>query len=417
MVPTSAHDVVIIGAGLAGLRAAQVLSGRGLDVVVIERAGHLGGRVHSFDLDGFVIDEGFQLINPSYPELRATGVLDDLDLRPFPGLLTYVGTDSRWTLADPRRFPLHALAALLGGHPRPSDAWRLARLFTTARIASAAQLTSVLDRSTRQGLLDAGITEETIDNLLTPFLRGTLLDDELATSWRYTRLLIKSFASGRPGTPATGVRQLPLTLRASMPDVSVRLGEHVLRADPMTVQVDSGQLRARAVLIATDATAAAKLLDTPAPGWRSTTTWWFSTPRVNQGGRLRLDVDRCTVASMLDLASVAPERAPQHRSLIAVAANGLHDERRDSDIGAQVARFYALDRRDVELLIRTPVARALPHIALPLKLATPARRGELFVAGDYLQTPSIQGALVSGRRAALAVLSALGVRDERHNEC
>jgi hypothetical protein len=32
----------------------------------------------------------------------------------------------------------------------------------------------------------------------------------------------------------------------------------------------------------------------------------------------------------------------------------------------------------------------------------------LFVAGDHRDTPSSQGALVSGRRAAQAVLSALG---------
>ena len=406
---TSAHDVVIIGAGLAGLRAAQVLSGRGLDVVVVDQAGHLGGRMHSFDLDGFVIDEGFQLINPSYPELRATGVVKSLDLRKFPGLLTYVGTDTRWTLADPRRFPLHSLAAFVAGHPSPRDAWRLTRLFAGARFASARHLLAVPDSSTRTGLLNSGITEGTIDDLLAPFLRGTLLDDNLDTSWRYTRLLIKSFASGLPSTPAAGVRQLPQALRESMPDVNVRLGERVLRVGPTSLQVDAGELHARAVIVATDLEGATTLLDAPSPGWRSTTTWWFSTPRVVQGERLRLDVGPRLVASMLDLASVAPERAPQLRSLIAVAANGLHEERRNRDIASEVARFYELDCRDVELLIRTPVEHALPRVGLPLNLARSPRRGELFVAGDYLQTPSIQGALVSGRRAASAVLDVLGL--------
>lgn len=413
MSTSDSHDVVIIGAGLAGLRAAQVLSGRGLDIVVVEQSSHLGGRVTSFDLDGFIIDEGFQLINPSYPELHATGVIESLDLRRFPRLVTYVGDDSQWTLADPRRWPLHALSALARGDLPPSDAWSLARLFAVARFSSAARLTAIADCSTRQGLLDAGVNLSTVDDIVAPFLRGTLLDDALETSWRYTRLLIKSFASGRPATPAKGVRELPRALRASMPDVVVCLGERVHRVGPTSVSTDRGEIRARAVLVATDQDSAAALLDVATTGWRSTTTWWFSTPRVVRGDRLRVDVGRRRVASMLDLASVARERAPHQRSLIAVAVNGHHDEPLDSDIAGDVARYYALDPRDVELLIRTAVTRALPTMRPPLNLSPSVRRGEMFVAGDYLQTPSIQGALVSGRRAASAVLEALGVSVER----
>ena len=64
-------DVVIIGAGLAGLRCAQILSNAGLNVVIVEKSDRVGGRLSSFAINGFIIDEGFQLINPSYPELLA----------------------------------------------------------------------------------------------------------------------------------------------------------------------------------------------------------------------------------------------------------------------------------------------------------------------------------------------------------
>lgn len=410
----SAHyDVAIVGAGLAGLRAAQILSNRGLRVVIVEQSDHVGGRVHSFNLDGFVIDNGFQLINPAYPELRATGVVASLELRSFPGLLTYVGVDGEWTLADPRRWPLSALGALLRGHPRPIDAWRLARLFANARFTSAQRLANVPDRSTRQGFLESGLRPEVIDQLLVPFLQGTLLESELETSWRYTRLLIKSFASGRPGTPINGARQLPLSLVASAPNVELRLSETVRSLTSRSLRTGQGDLRARAVLVATDQDQAARLLGQSGAddgaGWRATTTWWFSTPRVQHGDRLRLDQRPGAISSMLDLASVAPERAPKDRSLIAVAVNGLHDERRDGEMATDVARFYGLARADVELLTRTPVAQALPRMTTPLDLTKSSRRGDVFVSGDYLQTPSIQGALVSGRRAGVAILQSLGL--------
>lgn len=403
----SSFDVAVIGAGLAGLRAAQVLSARGLQVVIVDQKDHVGGRVHSFDLDGYVIDEGFQLINPSYPELRASGVVDMLDLRSFPGLLTYVGLNGQWTLADPRRSPVKALCALRQGHPRPFDAWRLAKLFAQSRWSSVARLTGVEDGTTRQGLLDEGLSAETIDEILVPFLQGTLLDSDLETSWRYSRLLFKSFTSGRPGTPANGVRQLPRSMLASMPDVEIRLCEVVRSVTPGSLRTDQGEVRARAVLVAADQDGSARLLGGVGAGWRSTTTWWLATPRLADGERLRLDQGR-RVASMLDLASVAPERAPRGRSLLAVAVNGSHDERSDDEIVQEVVRFYGVARGDVELLTRTPVMNALPRVATPLDLRLPSRRGEFFVAGDYLQTPSIQGALVSGRRAAVAILRALG---------
>ena len=81
---TESTDVVIIGAGLAGLRAAQILEAAGRNVVIVERSTRIGGRVATRHIDGFTIDEGFQLLNPSYPELRATGVLGELSLCPLP---------------------------------------------------------------------------------------------------------------------------------------------------------------------------------------------------------------------------------------------------------------------------------------------------------------------------------------------
>ena len=69
---TSRPDVVVVGAGLAGLRAAQVLCRRGLEVVVLEAADRPGGRVATDVVDGFRCDRGFQVTNTSYPALRGT---------------------------------------------------------------------------------------------------------------------------------------------------------------------------------------------------------------------------------------------------------------------------------------------------------------------------------------------------------
>jgi glycine/D-amino acid oxidase-like deaminating enzyme len=81
-----AVDVVVVGAGLAGLRAARTVARAGRSVAVCEAGEGVGGRVRTDVVDGFLVDRGFQILNTSYPALKATVDLDALDLRPFvPG--------------------------------------------------------------------------------------------------------------------------------------------------------------------------------------------------------------------------------------------------------------------------------------------------------------------------------------------
>ncbi|MFM9131155.1 MAG: FAD-dependent oxidoreductase, partial [Actinomycetota bacterium] len=87
--PESA-DVVIVGAGLAGLVAARVLESNGISSTVLEASDGVGGRVRSDNVDGFVLDRGFQVLLTGYPELHRHLDLAALDLRTFePGALVW----------------------------------------------------------------------------------------------------------------------------------------------------------------------------------------------------------------------------------------------------------------------------------------------------------------------------------------
>lgn len=68
-----AHDFIVIGGGLSGLRAAVDLSSRGLSVLLLERRNFLGGRTYSFidEATGDVVDNGQHLLMGCYKETRS----------------------------------------------------------------------------------------------------------------------------------------------------------------------------------------------------------------------------------------------------------------------------------------------------------------------------------------------------------
>ena len=60
-------DVIIVGAGLAGLSCARRLMAAGIPFVILEADRRIGGRIKTDRVDGFLLDHGFQVLQTAYP--------------------------------------------------------------------------------------------------------------------------------------------------------------------------------------------------------------------------------------------------------------------------------------------------------------------------------------------------------------
>lgn len=98
-------DVIVVGAGLAGLACAGDLASGGLDVRVVEAADAVGGRVRTDHIDGYLCDRGFQVLNPSYPAVRDLVDLPALDLQRFEHGAAVRRPSGLAVLSDPFRHP------------------------------------------------------------------------------------------------------------------------------------------------------------------------------------------------------------------------------------------------------------------------------------------------------------------------
>lgn len=405
----SSTDVVVVGAGLAGLNATRHLVGAGLDVVVVEAGERVGGRLQTDEVDGFLLDHGFQLYNPAYPE--GARVLDhtSLDLKSFfPGAVLSTPDGPRW-MVDPLRAPRVGLRNVRLPLGLRGTAQTL-NYISRCAVTDAKELQTRPDVSTAQAFEQAHIKDKPIDLLLRPFLSGVLADTDLVTSRRYTDLVLRSLARGTPAVPAQGMRAIPEQLARPLRGHIFR-GVRAQSVTPNRVVTDAGTIDCDAVVVATDPVTAATLVPgVPAPQMRALTTWYFAVEEQDlYSGRPVLVLESAgsgPLTNALALSYAAPAYAPAGRHLVQATAVGTPDPDVDT-VRRQLSRMYGVPTGHWELIGHYPVREALPAALSPFHIRARQEFDGVLVAGDHRDTPSIQGALVSGRRAAGKVLRTL----------
>ena len=398
------HDVVVVGAGLAGLAAARQLTGAGLSVLVCEASDDIGGRVRTDEVDGFRLDRGFQVLLPAYPEVPKLVDVGRLDLRHFTRGVVVASDDRRTTLGLPRPGDLLGFAVR-----HPVDA--LAVLGWSARdvLAPDRVMRSVSSRSTAEELARWRLSSATIEQVMRPFLAGVFLEPELSTSSRLFHLIWRSFLRGGGALPARGMRELPRLVAAPLPAGTIRTSAPVEEVSADGVRLAGGErITARAVVVATDASAAARLVPSvEEPVWHGGVTMYFSAPASPLGKpTLVLDAGSGLLLNATVLSDVAPGYAPPGRALIAASVPGAEPPT-ETQVRRRLGAIYRTDTSGWELITTYTIGHALPATPPSKPLTSEIRFGPTYVCGDHRDTSSIQGALFSGRRAAKAVLADL----------
>jgi phytoene dehydrogenase-like protein len=419
-------DVVIVGAGLAGLACALRLQELGREVTVLEASDGVGGRVRTDRVDGFLLDRGFQVLLTAYPAAERWFDAAELDLRAFaPGVVVHrQGGVVR--LADPFRAPLAAARSLLTPTVSVRDALRLLIWRRTILARPGSRVAARPQVTTGERLAAVGFSAGLIEGFFRPFLAGTFFDPDLTTSSRVTELVFRCFFRGDVAVPAAGMGELGRQLAGRLPDGAIRLATPVrgLSTHPaggVEVVLDAGAIRARQVVVAVDAPALDRLtLDgeplasDAAPG-RGTAAVHLEAPRSPTCGRPDLHLGapgEGPIATLAVMSDVAPSYAPPGRHLISVSTVGIPPDDDVALVAAvrEQARGWFGDEVDAwrPLVVqRIPYAQPRQDPVDLTELARPVDRAPgVWVCGDHRDTGSIQGALVSGRRTADAVAGA-----------
>lgn len=412
-----AAPVVVVGAGLAGLACALELQARSIECVVVEASDGPGGRVRTDELDGFLLDRGFQVYLTAYAEGHRLLDYPALDFRRFtPGaLIRFSGKFHR--VVDPWREPFAALSSLLNPVGNMADKLRVARLRGSAMAGSAEDLLERREMTTMERLRDFGFTDNMIERFFQPFFGAIMLDAQLRPSSRMLEYVFRMMAEGDTVLPARGMGEIPKQLTAKLAPGTLQLHARVARVERGKVELADGRIQAaQSIVVATDGPEAAQLL--PALGTvesRKVLNLYFAIegpppitePIIILNGNLEWPIQNICFPS-----TVSPYYAPAGESLLSVSVLGnplQEDPLIVNTCRTQLERWFGREARDWRHLRTYRIPNAHPVNASLKVKKQPARLTDgIYVCGDHRFFPSINAALASGRQAAQAVAAELG---------
>jgi protoporphyrinogen oxidase len=413
-------DVLIIGAGMAGLTAAKVLKSAGKTIKIIEAADRVGGRVATDEVDGFLMDRGFQVLLTAYPEAKRFLDYKALDLRTFEPGAIILNEAGRSMVGDPLRRPLSLLPTLLSPAGSFTDKLRMLRLKLKL---SGSELDEIFDRSeitTLAYLKEQGFSEKMISQFFKPFMTGIFLEDKLTTSSRMFEFVFKMFSEGDTAIPVKGMGMIPKQMAQDLSADELVLNQKIVSVNGDKAITASGEMYyAKKILIATEGANLPAPFPSDNKKPNSVTNIYFSAfmPPFMKPIIALNSMSNKLVNNIAVMDQISPAYAPHGRSLVSVSLIGDHKNSTDTDLPSKVInelKYWFPEAKDWDHLRTYHIPYGLPNdenVNNDLTLSNFRLSDTCFKCGDHLLNGSINAAMKSGRQAAELLINLIQTND------
>ncbi len=410
-------DVLVVGAGLAGLSAALYLQRQGKKVQILEASERAGGRVKTDQEQGFLLDRGFQVLLTAYPETQRLLDYTKLDLKKFvPGAMI-LSSKGKFQIGDPLRQPEQLLPTLLSPAGNLIDKIKTLALRQKLAQQDLDQIFEQPELSTAEVLKNYGFSDKMVQNFFRPFMAGIFLEDQLSTSRRMFDFVYKMFSKGDTAIPARGMEEIPRQLVAQLMPGTLICHEPVKSVEGHTLITRTGKkYQARAILLATEASGlAAAYLPSEAINPQRVTNAYFYTnkPPVKKPIIILNASEEKLVNNLCVMSEVSSHYAPKGQSLISVSINGL-PTLNDGDLSARIRNelksWFGDEVYAWRLLKTYRISYALPNqrqVAGQAEARHLRLKEGLYICGDHLLNGSINAAMQSGRQVAEVIVEDL----------
>jgi len=236
----SEEKVVIVGAGLAGLTAACYLKKAGYDPLILEASDAIGGRVKTDKKDGFLLDRGFQILLPAYPEAKAILNYDQLELCYFNRGAEIYKDGKFIPFYDPGDGLGGLIKTVMTGPATFWDLFKLLRFKMSLANKTVKEIYAQPNSTTLKYLQHKGFSNQLIDTFWKPFFQGIFLEDDLSTDNQLFEFIFKMFIEDGAAIPKYGMGQIPAQLASNLPPERVRCNTSVIEIDGNIIKLEEG---------------------------------------------------------------------------------------------------------------------------------------------------------------------------------
>ncbi|MEN8836095.1 MAG: FAD-dependent oxidoreductase [Polaribacter sp.] len=409
----SAYKINIIGAGVSGLVAAQVLENFGYHPTIIEATDKVGGRVKSDKFKGYTLDHGFQVLLTSYPAAKKYLDFKALDLQEFLPGATIFKNGKQQTIGDPLRKISLLVPTLLSNIGTISDKIKVLQLNTLLKKKEIASIFKEDEKTTLNYLRDFGFSEEIITDFFKPFFSGIFLEPDLDTSSRMFEFVYKMFGDGLAVLPKKGIQEISNQLKNKLTKTRFLYNTKVQEVKNNAILVEGGkEIQSHITIIATEASALISNLKNQETTWKNCDTLYFeSEQRVIQKPLIGLVTNsEALVNNIFYHTSVATD-AKNTKELLSVTVvknHQLSEEHLIEKVQKELNDYCKIT--NVKFLKKYQIKNALPNlrnIQYEISSTETKLKSTLFLAGDQLLNGSLNAAMISGERAALGVIQTL----------
>ena len=401
------NSIVIVGGGIAGLQAANILQSKGLDFILIEKSMSLGGRVQSEEFQGYILDHGFQVLQTAYPEVQRSLQISKWDLSYFQSG-AYVFNEGKFKpFLNPLKSPLLFLKNIDSAGATIFDFLKLAWIWLKTQ-GSISPINS--DPETTSELISRyRFSEKFQRNFLRPFFAGIFLDDQLSPPATLFFYYMKQFLEGKAALPKQGMGAIALDLASGIPKEKIMTGVWVTEIKGKTLQLSNDEtVHFDQLVLATDPKQACELLkiDFPPQGHFGSKTFYFSMDKKLETSLPLIHLMPTHSSPLLHfscLSQVNPALAPEGKHLM--SATSLQMDLTDKEVAEELARVLDLSPNDFIFLKSFSIPHSLYKLGCFAEVCQKAEAKNIMLAGDYTLFPSLQAALSSGRKAAEKIVA------------
>ena len=428
------RSVIVIGAGLSGLVAAEVLQRNGLEVQILENLDRVGGRIRTDLVDGFLLDHGFQVFLTAYEQASKTLDCRQLHLGSFESgaLIYFNGKLNR--VADPWRSPQHFLATAFAPVGTILDKLRIATFQRRVLRSTDQKLLGGPQTTALEGLRREGFSETIINRFFKPFFSGIFLEQDLETASGRMDFVFRNFSRGTAALPQGGMQAIPIQLASRLKPGTIQFNKMVTIIDRVentdedkpretnsVILSDGTQLNCDIVVLATEQPAATRLLglDVTTKSQATMCLYFAVTEPPIREATLVLNGEPDGPINNLCFPSFAqPSYAPRGKHLASVSVRGdvvsEPSEILEATLsqlrkwfGPEVDRWIFLRSYRINHALPSQMLENLPQPSdcQGTRSDTGFVRPGVYRCGDYCESASIEGAIRSGIAVAETVLS------------